>query len=97
MITSTDLYLLDEYDEIIHKHVFENEEAKDVLSILLCYMFFYMLFFISVLGLLSTIYEQRIIKLEYKISDLEEEIDDLSPITFTENKTKDNEKWTMED
>lgn len=97
MITSSELYLLDEYQEILHKHVFEDEEAKNVLSILSCYMFFYMLFFVSILGLLLSVYEQRIITLEYKITDLEEEIDDLSPITFTENKTKDNEKWTMED
>lgn len=92
-----DFYLNDEFDETFHSHVFTDKNAQNVMSVVMCYLFFYMLFFISILGILSSMYEQRIIKLEYKISDLEEEIDDLSPITFDENKSRDNEKWTMDD
>ena len=92
-MTSTDLYIMDDYTKVLYLHSFENE----ALSILLAYLFFYMMFFVSVLGLLSSMYEQRIIKLEYKIVDLEEEIDDLTPITFDENKSRDNEKWSMDD
>lgn len=96
-MTTTDLYLMDDYNKILHVHAFENEDTQQVLSILSVYLFFYMMFFVSILGLLLSVYEQRIVKLENKIVDLEEEIDDLTPITFDENKSRDNERWTMED
>jgi hypothetical protein len=94
----TDYYLLDE-DESFYFNLDDNQSntREVLLSIVSCYLFMYMLFFLSIMGILLTFYEERVGKLENKIIELEEEIDDLMPITFNENKTRDNDKWSMTD
>jgi len=100
-MTHTEYYSLADIDndETFYLNVFDNQTiTKEVLlSVVSCYLFMYMIFFLSLMGILLTFYEERVGKLENKIIELEEEIDDLTPITFNENKTRDNDKWSMTD
>jgi len=100
-MTHTEYYSLADIDndESFYLNVFDNQTiTKEVLlSVVSCYLFMYMIFFLSLMGILLTFYEERVGKLENKIIELEEEIDDLTPITFNENKTRDNDKWSMTD
>jgi hypothetical protein len=100
-MTHTEYYSLADIDndESFYLNVFDNQTiTKEVLlSVVSCYLFMYMIFFLSLMGILLTFYEERVGNLENKIIELEEEIDDLTPITFNENKTRDNDKWSMTD
>ena len=100
-MTHTEYYSLADIDndESFYLNVFDNQTiTKEVLlSVVSCYLFMYMIFFLSLMGILLTFYEELVGKLENKIIELEEEIDDLTPITFNENKTRDNDKWSMTD
>lgn len=102
-MTYTEYYSLNDYhyddDETFYFNVDDNQSnTKEVLlSVVSFYLFMYMMFFVSTMGILLSFYEERVGKLENKIIELEEEIDDLTPITFNENKTRDNDKWSMTD
>jgi hypothetical protein len=102
-MTYTEYYSLNDYhyddDETFYFNVADNQSnTKEVLlSAVSCYLFMYMMVFLTLMGILLTFYEERVVKLENKIIELEEEIDDLTPITFNENKTRDNDKWSMTD
>ena len=102
-MTHTEYYSLNDYyeyeGETFYLNIDDNQtNSKEILfSVVSCYLFMYMIFFLSLMGILLSFYEDRVRKLENKIIELEEEIDDLTLITFNENKTRDNDKWSMTD